>query len=211
MRPVRARGSGGASPTPNGGSPKSSSSKRLKDQRQVLEKGFGLVKPGGRLVYITCSVLPEENTDQVAAFPAAPSRLQDHSVHGAMAQRDRRRTRLHSADGSQDTLLLTPARHGTDGFFVAVMRQGLNGLAAVACQEAWPWPAASRRSHGARCLRNRSGPFPALTPSASRKPLHDAVLAAAVLGHFPALAGEEDGAIGLLGDEAGILQALAGS
>ncbi len=46
------------------------------------------------------------------------------------------------------------------------------------------------------------------TPSASRKSSTIAVLAAAVLGQFPAVAGQEDGAVGLLGDEARILQPL---
>ena len=44
---------------------------RIKDQAQVLEKGFQLAKPGGTVLYITCSVLPEENTEQVAAFLSA--------------------------------------------------------------------------------------------------------------------------------------------
>ena len=43
---------------------------RLADQRAVLDQAAPLVKPGGRLVYITCSVLPEENRDQVEAFMA---------------------------------------------------------------------------------------------------------------------------------------------
>lgn len=96
---------------------------RLKDQRQVLEKGFELVRPGGRLVYITCSVLAEENTGQVAAFRArhpdcqlTPYAEQWRNTIGGAAPL--------SADGSAESLLLTPARHGTDGFFVAVMRKG---------------------------------------------------------------------------------------
>ena len=95
---------------------------RLKDQAQVLEKGFDLVKPGGRLVYITCSVLPRENGEQVAAFrkrhpqmKLIPYTEQWASAIGGEPPR--------SADGSSETLLLTPARHGTDGFFVAVMRR----------------------------------------------------------------------------------------
>ncbi len=44
---------------------------RIKEQKEVLEQGARLVKPGGRLVYITCSVLPEENGDQVKSFLAA--------------------------------------------------------------------------------------------------------------------------------------------
>jgi 16S rRNA (cytosine967-C5)-methyltransferase len=96
---------------------------RLKDQRQVLEKGFELVRPGGRLVYITCSVLAQENTEQIAAFRARhpdcqviPYAEQWRNTIGGAAPL--------SADGSAESLLLTPARHGTDGFFVAVMRKG---------------------------------------------------------------------------------------
>ena len=95
---------------------------RMKDQAAVLEKGHALTKPGGTLLYITCSVLPEENTDQVAAFLArhpdvqiVPYKEQWAKAIGGPAP--------DSADGAQDTLLLTPARHGTDGFFVAVMRK----------------------------------------------------------------------------------------
>jgi 16S rRNA (cytosine967-C5)-methyltransferase len=97
---------------------------RLNDQRQVLEKGFELVKPGGRLLYITCSLLPQENGDQVAAFLArhgdcriVPYAEQWAATIGGAAPA--------SADGASDTLLLSPARHGTDGFFMAVMRKAL--------------------------------------------------------------------------------------
>jgi len=96
---------------------------RIKDQTQVLEKGYALAKPGGAILYITCSVLPQENTDQVAAFLArhpdvrvVPYKEQwSRTIGGAVPE---------SADGSAETLLLTPATHGTDGFFVAVMRKG---------------------------------------------------------------------------------------
>ncbi len=95
---------------------------RIKDQRDVLEKGAALVKDGGRLVYITCSVLPEENSAQIEAFLKAhknfeiiPYAKQWAAAIGLPAP--------ESADGSHDTLLLTPARHGTDGFFIAVMRR----------------------------------------------------------------------------------------
>jgi 16S rRNA (cytosine967-C5)-methyltransferase len=96
---------------------------RLKDQRQVLEKGFELVKRGGRLTYITCSVLPEENGGQIAEFlkrhpdmKIIPYKEQWTQAIGGDAPT--------SADDSNETLLLTPAQHGTDGFFVAVMRKG---------------------------------------------------------------------------------------
>jgi 16S rRNA (cytosine967-C5)-methyltransferase len=95
---------------------------RLADQRAVLTLARSLVKPGGRIVYVTCSVLPEENYDQVDAFlKDAPefSILPTAAVWAATLGGEAPR----SADGRTDTLLLTPACHGTDGFFVAVMQR----------------------------------------------------------------------------------------
>jgi 16S rRNA (cytosine967-C5)-methyltransferase len=95
---------------------------RIKDQRQVLENGAKLVTQGGRLVYITCSVLRQENGDQVAAF------LGSHPEFKIIPFAEQWKSTIGtaptaSADGSKDALLLTPARHGTDGFFVAVMKK----------------------------------------------------------------------------------------
>ncbi len=96
---------------------------RLDEQREVLEEGAPLVKPGGRLAYITCSVLPSENRDQVEAF------LMRHPDFKLLPWRQLWETALPeskalaSADGSDDTLLMTPLSHGTDGFFVAVLER----------------------------------------------------------------------------------------
>ena len=95
---------------------------RLAEQRAVLDDGAKLVKPGGRLAYITCSVLPQENTEQVAGFlerhddfKLVPWRaLWSDAIPVAAAD---------SADGSDETLLMTPLSHGTDGFFVAVLER----------------------------------------------------------------------------------------
>ena len=95
---------------------------RQKDQRDVLEQGAALVKAGGRLVYITCSVLSEENTAQVKAFLSRNKNFKiipyteqwKHVIGGEPPV---------SADGSANTLLLTPAQHGVDGFFIAVMQK----------------------------------------------------------------------------------------
>lgn len=94
---------------------------RIADQRHVLATGRGLVKPGGLLVYVTCSVLPQENGDQIEQF------LTENSGFSLLAYGDRWRETIGgeapaSADGSETTLLLTPRRHGTDGFFVALLR-----------------------------------------------------------------------------------------
>jgi 16S rRNA (cytosine967-C5)-methyltransferase len=95
---------------------------RLEEQRIVLDQGAALVKPGGRLAYITCSVLPQENRGQVDAFLArhddfklVPWRAVWEAVLPSAPQ--------PSADGSDETLLMTPASHGTDGFFVAVLER----------------------------------------------------------------------------------------
>lgn len=95
---------------------------RQGEQRRVLELGASLTKPGGLLVYVTCSVLPEENQDQVAAF------LADHGDFAVEPYGEVWSARIggeppRSADGRTDTLQLTPAQHGTDGFFIALMRR----------------------------------------------------------------------------------------
>ena len=59
---------------------------RLKDQITVLDRATALVKPGGRIAYITCSVLPPENDDQVRSFRRPPSGF---CRGAAVADRDR--------------------------------------------------------------------------------------------------------------------------
>jgi len=95
---------------------------RIRDQQQVLARATRHVKPGGRLVYVTCSVLPEENTDQVAWFLKA---YPDFTIEpfAELWQRSIGGTPPTSADGREDTLLLTPATHKTDGFFIASFRR----------------------------------------------------------------------------------------
>ena len=97
---------------------------RLKDQIEVLDRAAALVKPGGRIAYITCSVLAPENGDQVRAFvvrhpefAVVPS-AQTMAVLWDKAD-DFAAATLQSAEG----LLMTPRRTGTDGFFVSVLRK----------------------------------------------------------------------------------------
>ena len=95
---------------------------RQAEQRAVLGLARRMVKPGGRIVYVTCSVLPEENTDSVAAFLAEAPELSVVAYPEMWATAFGTEPPA-SADGRSDTLLLTPARHGTDGFFVATLRK----------------------------------------------------------------------------------------
>lgn len=81
-------------------------------QRDILRAAAACVKPGGVLVYSTCTLLPEENEGQIAAFL---KEYPDFSL-------------LPFAVGEIETqgmITLTPARHQTDGFFIAKLQKGL--------------------------------------------------------------------------------------
>ena len=89
--------------------------RRIAEQDTVLDTGAGFVKPGGRMVYVTCSVLPEEDEDRVAAFLA---RMEGFVVKPATAAENL--TRYLTPEGF---LRLSPKTAGTDGFFVAVLEK----------------------------------------------------------------------------------------
>ena len=97
---------------------------RIKQQEAALERAAALVKPGGRIAYVTCSVLAEENGDQVRAFTG---RHGDFSVEkpanvinvlGERAYLFARAVLI-----SDEGLLMTPRRTDTDGFFVSMLRR----------------------------------------------------------------------------------------
>jgi 16S rRNA (cytosine967-C5)-methyltransferase len=82
-------------------------------QRMLLARAADRVRAGGRLVYATCSLEPEENEDVVEAFLA-----------------ERTEFRLEPVDAAPDLrtpggfLRTFPHRHGSDGFFAAVLVRG---------------------------------------------------------------------------------------
>lgn len=84
-------------------------------QGRILASAARLVKPGGRLVYATCSMLPEENEAQVTAFLAANPAFRLVPLGDVAPDL--------AAKVQGDTLSLTPARHDTDGFFAAVLQR----------------------------------------------------------------------------------------
>jgi 16S rRNA (cytosine967-C5)-methyltransferase len=95
---------------------------RMKDQTTILDRAVGLLKPQGRIAYVTCSVLDEENGAQIRDFlarhpefaPVAPA-----EVANALGERGFlfRRAVLASDEG----LLMTPRRTDTDGFYMALL------------------------------------------------------------------------------------------
>jgi 16S rRNA (cytosine967-C5)-methyltransferase len=97
---------------------------RLKDQATVLDRAAALVKPGGRIAYITCSVLPPENGEQVRAFI---DRHSDFAVippaQVVTALWDKTKEFAAATLQTPEGLLMTPRRTGTDGFFVSVLRR----------------------------------------------------------------------------------------
>lgn len=97
---------------------------RIIDQQAVLSLARDLVKPGGRLVYVTCSVLPEENVDQVEWFKAEAPEF-TMVPYDEIWQATLGGTVPASADGRKDSLLLTPRRHGTDGFYFAALQRAV--------------------------------------------------------------------------------------
>ncbi len=86
-------------------------------QIAILDSAARLLKPGGRLVYATCSLLEDENEHVAAAFGAAHPDFVPRDAAASLAE-------AHVADAEPLTegghLRLWPHRHGTDGFFAAV-------------------------------------------------------------------------------------------
>lgn len=72
----------------------------VQQQREIVKEALVHLKPGGRLVYATCSLLPEENENQVAYF------LKNHPL---VLERE--------------PLSLLPIENGMDGFFAAVFKK----------------------------------------------------------------------------------------
>ena len=95
---------------------------RIAEQREVLDTAASLVRPGGRLVYVTCSLLPAENSAQIEGFRTRHPQFTVEPYTNVW-RRALQTDPPTSADGSDDTLLLTPASHGTDGFFVALLKR----------------------------------------------------------------------------------------
>ena len=93
---------------------------RIAEQDAVLAQAAAYVKPGGRLVWITCSLLAEENEARLEAFRAAhagfavmpPAEMAAAAGLDALAA---------FADSASVGLRLSPLRTGTDGFFVATL------------------------------------------------------------------------------------------
>ena len=95
---------------------------RLKEQDAVLARAQGWVKPGGRLAYLTCSLLVEENESRVAAFLAAHTDFAPEPAEALCTAAGLPRL-AERASPHGPGLRLSPATTGTDGFYICVLRR----------------------------------------------------------------------------------------
>ncbi|GBQ83120.1 tRNA/rRNA cytosine-C5-methylase Nol1/Nop2/Sun [Gluconacetobacter johannae DSM 13595] len=84
-------------------------------QAEILDTAATLVRPGGRLVYATCSILREENQDRIETFLRA-------SPHFRRAEPDAQ-CGLPAGLAQQGMIALSPLRDRTDGFFAAILER----------------------------------------------------------------------------------------
>jgi 16S rRNA (cytosine967-C5)-methyltransferase len=94
--------------------PESAVAELAAKQRAILASAATLVKPGGRLVYATCSVLADENEAIVEAFCRAHPEFAPVDAAAEL-------TRAGIPLDTGPTLKLLPHKHGCDGFFAAVL------------------------------------------------------------------------------------------
>jgi 16S rRNA (cytosine967-C5)-methyltransferase len=91
--------------------------KMARKQRRILEAYAPLAKAGGRVIYATCSLFAEENDQVVDEF------LKDYEEFESVPAKEILGRERALAMGDGERLRMSPALHGTDGFFAAVMRR----------------------------------------------------------------------------------------
>jgi len=91
-------------------------------QDAIIARASRFVKPGGHLVYATCSLLRSENAARVEHF------LKGNPAFEMIDAREvwRGLTDREWPCAAENVLRLSPARHGTDGFFAAILRRATN-------------------------------------------------------------------------------------
>jgi 16S rRNA (cytosine967-C5)-methyltransferase len=94
-------------------------------QAAILQSAARLVKSGGRLVYATCSVLPQENEAIAQAFSEANKDFEPLDVGAVLdgLKVEQAATLCSGGDNGQRFLRLWPHQHQTDGFFAAVWQR----------------------------------------------------------------------------------------
>jgi 16S rRNA (cytosine967-C5)-methyltransferase len=97
---------------------------RVKEQAALLNQAARFAKPGGRIAYVTCSLLEAENGAQVRGFLARAAGWSAVAVAQVSAAVGERGPILRAAARtSAEGILLTPKRTDTDGFFISLLRR----------------------------------------------------------------------------------------
>jgi len=94
---------------------------RASEQSTLLAGAMRFVRPGGRIVYATCSLLTEENDDQIEAFTARFRACQPTPVADMVARAGLPEALMQASRSTRFGILLSPNKTGTDGFFLAAM------------------------------------------------------------------------------------------
>ncbi|MEO0834307.1 MAG: RsmB/NOP family class I SAM-dependent RNA methyltransferase [Pseudomonadota bacterium] len=100
---------------------------RQREQDIVLQSATAYVKPGGLLIYVTCSIFREENEDRIASFQAAhkgfePVSPVDKMIESALLRSPADEKTLRAGENEARHLRLTPHMTQTDGFCIAVLK-----------------------------------------------------------------------------------------
>jgi 16S rRNA (cytosine967-C5)-methyltransferase len=100
---------------------------RMSEQDQVLREAASFVKPGGRMVWVTCSFLMEENEDRLATFVKAHPQFScvpvlEH-IGGSGLLTDMGLAVIKRCVTTDDAIRLTPDKLRSDGFFMSVLNR----------------------------------------------------------------------------------------
>jgi 16S rRNA (cytosine967-C5)-methyltransferase len=94
----------------------------IKAQHDIIREASKFVKVGGKLIYVTCSLFDSENDGQISDFLSSNSafRLINYQTQWKY---DENNIPKNAKSHNEDTLLLSPMTHNTDGFFVAILER----------------------------------------------------------------------------------------
>ena len=95
--------------------------KRMDEQAKILDKAQEFVVPGGELVYITCSLLPEENRQQIEAFIKRSGCFSPIDIEARWTEIYPKSEQKPLFDGLGATL--SPLTTGTDGFYISLLQK----------------------------------------------------------------------------------------
>ncbi len=94
-------------------------------QSELLLKGSTMVAPGGKLAYVTCSILPEEGVDQVEKFKISVNSDFSEIYMSNMWNENLSLTNSfqYPFDGGKKSITINPAIHKMDGFFISMFQR----------------------------------------------------------------------------------------